>query len=115
MTNENLKALSEAGVSIWLDDLSRGRIKSGNLAQLIEEKEVVGVTSNPTIFAGALSNAADYSEKISELAARDASVDDAIRELTTADVRDAADVFRGVYDRTGGVDGRVSLEVDPRL
>ncbi|GAA4618240.1 transaldolase [Saccharopolyspora hordei] len=114
-TNPNLKALSEAGVSIWLDDLSRQRITSGNLAQLITEKEVVGVTSNPTIFAKALSNAADYDEKVRELAARGASVDETVLELTTADVRDAADVFRNVYEQTGGVDGRVSLEVDPRL
>ncbi|WP_461155008.1 transaldolase, partial [Saccharopolyspora tripterygii] len=114
-TNANLKALTEAGVSIWLDDLSRQRISSGNLAQLITDQAVVGVTSNPTIFANALSNAADYSEKVAELAARGASVDDTIREITTSDVRDAADIFRNVYERTGGVDGRVSLEVDPRL
>jgi transaldolase len=114
-TNPNLKALSEAGVSIWLDDLSRQRISSGNLAELITDQAVVGVTSNPTIFANALSNAADYNEKVRELAARGASVDDAVRELTTADVRDAADIFRNVYESTGRVDGRVSLEVDPRL
>ncbi|RRO18116.1 transaldolase [Saccharopolyspora rhizosphaerae] len=114
-TNANLKALTEAGVSIWLDDLSRQRISSGNLAQLISDKAVVGVTSNPTIFANALSNAADYADKVTDLAARGAGVDDTIRELTTADVRDAADVFRNVYESTGGVDGRVSLEVDPRL
>ncbi|MER7011287.1 transaldolase [Saccharopolyspora sp. NPDC000359] len=114
-TNANLKALSEAGVSIWLDDLSRQRISSGNLAELISEQAVVGVTSNPTIFANALSNAADYNEKVRELAARGAGVDDTVRELTTADVRDAADVFRNVFEQTGGVDGRVSLEVDPRL
>jgi transaldolase len=114
-TNANLKALTEAGVSIWLDDLSRQRISSGNLAQLITDQAVVGVTSNPTIFANALSNAADYADKVKDLAARGASVDDTIRELTTADVRDAADIFRNVYDQTGGVDGRVSLEVDPRL
>ncbi|MCI2418533.1 transaldolase [Saccharopolyspora sp. K220] len=114
-TNPNLKALSEAGVSIWLDDLSRQRISSGNLAELITDKAVVGVTSNPTIFANALSNAADYNGKVRELAARGASVDDTVRELTTADVRDAADIFRNVYESTGGVDGRVSLEVDPRL
>ncbi|MBB5152687.1 transaldolase [Saccharopolyspora phatthalungensis] len=114
-TNPNLKALSEAGVSIWLDDLSRQRINSGNLAELITGRAVVGVTSNPTIFANALSNAADYNEKVRELAARGASVDDTVRELTTADVRDAADIFRNVYESTGGVDGRVSLEVDPRL
>ncbi|MGW3469308.1 transaldolase [Saccharopolyspora sp. NPDC000995] len=114
-TNPNLKALREAGVSIWLDDLSRQRISSGNLAGLITDQAVVGVTSNPTIFANALSNAADYTEKVRELAARGASVDDTVRELTTADVRDAADIFRSVYESTGGVDGRVSLEVDPRL
>ncbi|SDW15070.1 transaldolase [Saccharopolyspora shandongensis] len=114
-TNPNLKALSEAGVSIWLDDLSRQRISSGNLAELITDQAVVGVTSNPTIFANALSNAADYNEKVRELAARGASVDDTVRELTTADVRDAADIFRNVYESTGRVDGRVSLEVDPRL
>ncbi|QGK69735.1 transaldolase [Allosaccharopolyspora coralli] len=112
-TNTNLKALSEAGVSIWLDDLSRDRITSGNLAELIEQKAVVGVTSNPTIFAKALSNAADYNDQIRTLAARGASVDDTVREITTADVRDAADVFRNVYE--SGHDGRVSLEVDPRL
>ncbi|MDA3649314.1 transaldolase [Saccharopolyspora indica] len=114
-TNQNLKALSEAGVSIWLDDLSRQRITSGNLAELITDQAVVGVTSNPTIFANALSNAADYNEKVRELAARGASVDDTVRELTTADVRDAADIFRNVHEQSGGVDGRVSLEVDPRL
>lgn len=111
--NSNLKTLSEAGVSIWLDDLSRQRIKSGNLAELIENYELVGVTSNPTIFAKALSNADDYRDQVRDLAARNASVDDAVREITTADVRDAADVLRNVYE--AGNDGRVSLEVDPRL
>ncbi|GAA4848833.1 transaldolase [Saccharopolyspora rosea] len=114
-TNPNLTALSEAGVSIWLDDLSRQRIDSGNLAELISDYAVVGVTSNPTIFAKAISNAADYDAKVRELAARGASVDDTVRELTTADVRDAADIFRNVHEATGGLDGRVSLEVDPRL
>jgi transaldolase len=114
-SNSNLTALSSAGVAIWLDDLSRRRIASGNLAELINDYAVVGVTSNPTIFAKALSNAADYDDRVRDLAARGASVDDAVREITTADVRDAADVFRDVYESTGGVDGRVSLEVDPRL
>ena len=112
-TNSKLAALSEAGVSVWLDDLSRKRITSGNLAELISDYAVVGVTSNPTIFAKALSNAADYDEQVRELAARGASVDDAVRELTTRDIREAADIFRNVYE--AGHDGRVSLEVDPRL
>ncbi len=110
-----LQALSEAGVSIWLDDLSRHRITSGNLAELITQRHVVGVTSNPTIFAHALEHAEDYDEQIGELAARGASVEEVVREITVADVQSACDVFSGVWETTGGVDGRVSLEVDPRL
>lgn len=108
-----LADISAAGVSIWLDDLSRQRIESGNLADLIENKHVVGVTSNPTIFASAFADADHYAEDLDGLAARGASVEDAIRQLTTEDVRRACDVFRGVWERTGGQDGRVSLEVDP--
>ncbi|BBG01980.1 MULTISPECIES: transaldolase [Pseudonocardia] len=115
MSNDRLAALSAAGVSIWLDDLSRERLTSGNLVELIDEKHVVGVTTNPTIFAGALSDGAAYDEQVRELAARDADVDSAIREITVADVQQACDVFAGVWERTNGVDGRVSLEVDPRL
>lgn len=113
--NSNLKALSDAGVAVWLDDLSRQRINSGNLAELISDYRLVGVTSNPTIFAGALSNAADYRDQVRELAARGAGVDQAVREIMTTDIRDAADVFREVHAATGGEDGRISLEVDPRL
>lgn len=113
--NANLSALSQAGVSIWLDDLSRQRINSGNLSELIRNYSVVGVTSNPTIFAKAMSNASEYDGAVRELATRGASVDDAVRELTTSDVRDAADLFREVHQATDGVDGRVSIEVDPRL
>jgi transaldolase len=112
-SNTPLADLSAAGVSIWLDDLSRQRIESGNLAGLIKDSEVVGVTSNPTIFASAFADADYYAEDLDALAARGASVEDAIRELTTEDVRRACDVFREVWQRTGGVDGRVSLEVDP--
>lgn len=109
--------LSAQGVSIWLDDLSRSRIESGNLAELIANRNVVGVTTNPTIFAGAIGNAADnsYDAAIAELAGRGASADEAIFELTTSDVRDAADIFRAIYDATGGFDGRVSIEVSPDL
>jgi transaldolase len=110
-----LQALTEAGVSIWLDDLSRQRITSGNLVDLITHRHVVGVTSNPTIFAHALEHAEDYNDQIRALAARGASVEEAVREITVADVQSACDVFSGTWESTGGVDGRVSLEVDPRL
>ncbi|SDF05276.1 transaldolase [Pseudonocardia oroxyli] len=110
-----LAQLSEAGVSIWLDDLSRERITSGNLTKLIDEWSVVGVTTNPTIFASALSDGAAYDAQVRELAARGADVAATIREVTVADVQQACDVFSGVWEKTGGVDGRVSLEVDPTL
>jgi transaldolase len=113
--NENLAALSAQGVSVWLDDLSRDRIRSGNLADLIATRSVVGVTTNPTIFQGALSKGTAYDEQIRELAARGADVDSAIRTITTDDVRAACDVFAEVYDRSKGLDGRVSIEVDPRF
>jgi transaldolase len=110
-----LQALSEAGVSIWLDDLSRQRITSGNLADLITHRHVVGVTSNPTIFSHALEHAEDYDEQVRALAARGASVEETVREITVADVQLACDVFSGTWETTAGLDGRVSLEVDPRL
>ncbi|MDQ3789776.1 MAG: transaldolase [Actinomycetota bacterium] len=112
---DKLAQLSELGVSIWLDDVSRKRLTSGNLAELVRDKHVVGVTSNPTIFAKALSNASDYDDQVRELAARGASLDAAVKEITTTDIRNACDLFRDLYERTGGVDGRVSIEVDPRL
>ncbi|WP_037321172.1 transaldolase [Amycolatopsis orientalis] len=115
MSNDKLAQLSEAGVSIWLDDLSRERLNTGNLAGLIRDKHVVGVTTNPTIFANAMSKGEAYDEQTRELAARGADVEATIRELTTTDVRNAADLFRDVYNATNGVDGRVSIEVDPRL
>jgi transaldolase len=114
-STDTLLALSNAGVSIWLDDLSRQRITSGNLAQLITDRHVVGVTSNPTIFAHAVEHAEDYDEQVRALAARGASVEDAVREITVTDVQLACDVFSGTWESTGGVDGRVSLEVDPGL
>ncbi|MGY4099266.1 transaldolase [Nocardia sp. R16R-3T] len=113
--NENLAALSAAGVSVWLDDLSRDRIQSGNLAELIETRSVVGVTTNPTIFQGALSQGRAYDGQVKELATRGADVDSAIRTITTDDVRAACDVLAGAYEASNGVDGRVSIEVDPRL
>ncbi|MBK1788192.1 transaldolase [Prauserella cavernicola] len=112
---DRLAELSQAGVSIWLDDLSRERLNSGNLAGLIRDQHVVGVTTNPTIFAGALSDGEAYDEQVRELAARGADLSAVVRELTTTDVRNAADLFRDVYSATNGVDGRVSIEVDPGL
>jgi transaldolase len=112
---DRLGDLAAAGVSIWLDDLSRERLRTGNLQSLITDKHVVGVTTNPTIFASALSKGESYDEQVRELAARNASLDEAVREITVADVREACDVFSGTWEATGGVDGRVSLEVDPRL
>ncbi|MFD3496712.1 transaldolase [Streptomyces sp. NPDC058678] len=110
-----LKRLSDEGVSIWLDDLSRRRIESGNLAELVAGKHVVGVTTNPSIFQAAIGSGEGYEEQLTDLAVRGVTVDEAVRMLTTADVRAAADILHPVYNATGGRDGRVSIEVDPRL
>ncbi|MGW3666785.1 transaldolase [Streptomyces sp. NPDC005141] len=114
-TAVTLKRLSDEGVSIWLDDLSRKRIESGNLAELIENRHVVGVTTNPSIFQAAIGSGEGYEEQLADLAVRGVTVDEAVRMMTTADVRAAADVLRPVFETTGGRDGRVSIEVDPRL
>ena len=110
-----LAALGQAGVSIWLDDLSRERLISGSLADLIANQRVVGVTTNPSIFAKAITDGSTYDSQLRDLAARGVDTAEALRALTTRDVRWACDVLRGVYDITRGVDGRVSIEVDPRL
>jgi len=110
-----LTALSTAGVSIWLDDLSRERLVSGSLADLAASDHVVGVTTNPSIFAKAIAGGDAYQVQLSDLAERGVSVGEALRALTTFDVRWACDVLRPAYDASGGVDGRVSIEVDPRL
>ncbi|MGQ4515909.1 transaldolase [Streptomyces sp. DW26H14] len=110
-----LKRLSDEGVAIWLDDLSRKRITSGNLAELIDEQHVVGVTTNPSIFQKAISQGDGYDTQLTDLAARRVTVEEAVRMITTSDVRDAADILRPTFDATGGTDGRVSIEVDPRL
>jgi transaldolase len=110
-----LADLSSAGVAVWLDDLSRSRLASGNLAELITDRSVVGVTTNPSIFQKALSDGAAYDEQVRDLALRGTDVGEAVRALTTYDVRWACDVLREVYDRTDGLDGRVSIEVDPRI
>ncbi|MFD9596657.1 transaldolase [Kitasatospora sp. NPDC059973] len=111
-----LKRLSDEGVAIWLDDLSRKRLNTGNLAELVQNKHVVGVTTNPTIFQKAIGGGdSSYDGQLRDLAVRKVTTDEAVRMITTSDVRDAADVLRPVYDASNGRDGRVSIEVDPRL
>jgi transaldolase len=113
--SERLKALADAGVSIWLDDLSRERIETGNLADLVKNSSVVGVTTNPTIFASALANGERYDDQVRELALAGKDVDDAIFTITTSDVRRACDVLGDTFEATGGLDGRVSIEVSPAM
>lgn len=115
MTNAHTQALSDVGVSIWLDDLSRERIHSGNLQELIDNYNVVGVTTNPTIFQAAISSGASYAEQVAEQASQGASAEETVFALTTDDVRNACDVFANLYRATSGVDGRVSIEVSPEL
>ncbi|MFG2119912.1 transaldolase [Streptomyces sp. NPDC048710] len=110
-----LERLADEDVSIWLDDLSRKRITSGGLAELVKSGGVVGVTTNPSIFQAAIGSGEGYEEQLTDLAVRGVTVEEAVRMMTTADVRAAADILRPVYDATGGRDGRVSIEVDPRL
>src|SRR4051794_14907101 len=112
--NENLAELSAAGVAVWLDDLSRDRIRSGNLQSLVDEYSVVGATTNPSIFAAAISGSDSYDDQVHALAVRKVDVQEALRTITAADVRDACDLFRPIADRQPG-DGRVSLEVAPGL
>jgi transaldolase len=113
--SDRLKELSEAGVSIWLDDLSRERIETGNLADLKKNSSVVGITSNPSIFAKALEEGERYDEQVRQLVAEGADLDTVVEELTTTDVRHACDIFMEVFEATDGVDGRVSIEVNPGL
>jgi len=110
-----LKDLSAAGVAVWLDDISRQRLRTGNLADLVRDFSVVGVTSNPTIFQKAIGSGETYEEQLRDLATRGVDIGEAVRAVTTADIREACDVLRPAYDASGGVDGRVSIEVDPRV
>jgi transaldolase len=112
--SDRLKALADAGVSIWLDDLSRERIETGNLADLVKEKSVVGVTTNPTIFAAAIANGERYDDQVRRLVGDGADVDKVVFELTTEDVRNACDILAPVAEATKD-DGRVSIEVEPTL
>jgi transaldolase len=112
---DRLARLSDEGVAVWLDDMSRGRLVSGGLAALVRDQSVVGVTTNPTIFQKAVADSDLYDDQVRDLALRGVTVDEAVRAVTTFDVRWACDVLRPVYGATDGVDGRVSIEVDPRL
>jgi transaldolase len=112
---EPLQDLTAAGVSIWLDDLGRQLLTTGALRRLVEDRHVVGITSNPTIFANAIGGGGDYADQIRELGQRRTPTAEVLRLLTVADIRGACDVLRPVYDATDSVDGRVSIEVDPRL
>src|SRR6478672_12889529 len=112
---DRLADLTEQGVSLWLDDLSRQRLHSGNLQDLIDTWHISGVTTNPSIFQAALKDGASYQQQLDELAARGADVDDTVREVTTDDVRNACDLFTATFEASGHADGRVSIEVDPRL
>ncbi|BEP15632.1 transaldolase [Acidothermaceae bacterium B102] len=113
--NETLSQLSAAGVAIWLDDLSRERLRTGNLGDLIRDRHVVGVTTNPSIFQKAISGADAYVTQLEDLATRGVDVGEALRLITTSDVRWGCDVLRPAYDASDTVDGRVSIEVDPRI
>jgi transaldolase len=110
-----LSDLAAAGVAVWLDDLSRTRIRSGSLARSVEDGEIVGITTNPTIFAKAIGAGSGYEDQVRELALRGTAIGESLRLLTAWDVRAACDILRPVFDRTGGRDGRVSIEVDPRI
>jgi transaldolase len=110
-----LADLNAQDVSIWLDDISRDRLRTGNLQNLVDTKHVVGVTSNPTIFQKALEKGTAYDDQVRELKTRQVAIDGVIRYLMAYDIRWACDVLRPVFDRTDGKDGRVSIEVDPRL
>jgi hypothetical protein len=112
---DRLAELSEHGVSVWLDSLSRGRLPGGGLAALVRDHHVVGVTTNPTIFEQALADSSDYASQVQDLGLRGVSPEEAARSIIGYDVRWACDVLRPVFDRTGGADGRVSIEVDPRV
>src|SRR6201992_2612115 len=114
-SKDNLGQLSAQGVAVWLDDIRRARLRTGNTTQLMRDDHVVGVTSNPTIFASALAKGDAYDQQAHDLGIRGVSIDEAVRDITTYDIRWAADVLRPAYDASDHLDGRVSLEVDPRL
>src|SRR5882757_4567108 len=107
--NQRLAAITAAGTSIWLDEIRRGLIESGELRRLIEEDSLRGVTSNPTIFNRAILGSEDYEEQFAELALAGVLTRAIYEELVITDIQDACDVLREVYDATDGYDGFVSL------
>ena len=110
-----INELASAGVAVWLDDLSRTRIQLGSLARMVEQGQIVGITTNPTIFAKAIGAGSGYEEQVRDLALRGTAVGETVRLLTEWDVRTACDVLVSVFSRTDGLDGRASIEVDPRI
>ena len=110
-----LDDLAASQVSIWLDDLSRPRIQTGSLARMVKGGEIVGITTNPTIFAKAIGAGSGYEDQLRDLALRGTAIGETLRLLTAWDVRAACDILRPVYERTAARDGRVSIEVDPRI
>src|SRR5690349_4504931 len=111
-----LKELEKQGQAVWLDFLSRGYIEGGELKKLVTQDDLRGVTSNPSIFEKAIASGTEYDPAIrAHLSGSDSSINDLYEHLAVEDIRRAADVLREVYDRTGGADGFVSLEVSPYL
>ena len=113
--NERLAALTAAGTSVWLDQLRRGMIESGELQRMVEQESLRGVTSNPAIFEKAILGSPDYDEDLRRLAREGRSAREVYRYMALRDVQMAADVLLPVYEQTDGVDGYVSWEVAPRL
>ena len=111
----HISELGQLGTSTWLDDLSRERLVSGNLKEIISAKSIVGVTTNPAIFAAAMTNGTAYDAALSTLKEAKATADEAVYALAIEDVKNACDLFADIYSSTNGADGRVSIEVDPRI
>src|SRR5688572_21507312 len=115
MAKSRLHELSDHGVSVWIDSLSRELLETGELARLMEEDAVVGVTSNPTIFQKALSSGEWYDERLAEVLKDEDDATEIFLRLAKEDVREACDLLRPVWDGGKGQDGWVSPEVDPTL
>src|SRR5438477_12763781 len=115
MDKNPLQRLADFGQSVWLDNIRRGLITSGELRRMIDEDAVVGVTANPTIFEKAIAGSTDYDTAIEELVKQGKSAADIFKILMIEDISSAADIFRPIYDKTDGKDGFISIEVAPSL